>query len=147
MHDEYRFREKREPIQFLNNFVLEANGLKEQWNNGVPSDWEGELGRHSPRDVNAFLPPALLRALRPDQMSEYATSGMGPGNDHEANMDIEPDPDLGDNPVRGDKTTRIVRHLSLNYFCKKLVEHFPFISAKRVWPSHFNVVQPRISAP
>jgi hypothetical protein len=90
----------------------------------VPSDWEGDLGRHSPCDVNTFLPPALSRALQPDQMSEYDTSGMGPGNNHEANMDVEPDPDLGDNPALGNKTTRIVRHLSLNYFRKKLVEHF-----------------------
>jgi hypothetical protein len=65
----------------MHNFVLEADGLNEQWDNGVPSDWEGDLGRHSPRDVNTFLPPALSRALRPDQMSEYDTSGMGPGND------------------------------------------------------------------
>jgi hypothetical protein len=29
----------------LHNFVLEADGLNEQWNNGLPSDWEGDLGR------------------------------------------------------------------------------------------------------
>jgi hypothetical protein len=57
-------------------------------------------------------------------MSKYDTSGMGPGNDHEANMDVEPDPDLGDDPALVDKTTRIARHLSHNYFRKKLVEHF-----------------------
>jgi hypothetical protein len=118
----------------MHNFVLEADGLHEQWDNGVPSDWEGDLGCHSPRDVNTFLPPALSRALRPDQMSEYDTSGMGPGNDHEANMDVEPDPDLGDDPALGDKTTRIVRHLSLNYFRKKLVEHFSIrFSQNRVY--------------
>jgi hypothetical protein len=39
-------------------------------------------------------------------------------------MDVELDPDLGDDPALGNKTTRIVRHLSLNYFRKKLVEHF-----------------------
>jgi hypothetical protein len=48
-----------------------------------------------PCDVNTFLPRALRWALRPDQMSEYNTSGMGPGNnEHEANMDVELDPDL-----------------------------------------------------
>jgi hypothetical protein len=69
-------------------------------------------------------------------MSEYDTSGMGPGNDHEANMDVEPDPDLGDGPALGNKTTRIVQHLSLNYFRKKLVEHFSIrFSQNRVYRS------------
>jgi hypothetical protein len=133
----------------LHNLVLEADGLNEQWNNGVPSDWEGDLGCHSPRDVNTLLPPALRRALQPDQMSGYNTSGMGPGNDHEANMDVETDPDLGDNLALGDKTTRIVRHLSLNYFRKKLVEPFSirFSQNSVQWPSCIAMVEPRISAP
>ncbi len=82
-------------------------------------------------------------------MSEYDTSGMGPGNDHEANMDVEPDPDLGDGPALGNKTTRIVQHLSLNYFRKKLVEHFSirFSQNSLQWPSRLAMVEPRISAP
>ncbi len=47
----------------LHNVLLEANRLQEEWNNGVPSNWEGELGCHSQSDVNAFLPPALLPAF------------------------------------------------------------------------------------
>jgi hypothetical protein len=82
-------------------------------------------------------------------MSEYDTSGMGPGNDHEANMDVELDPDLGDDPTIGNKTTRIVRHLSLNYFCKKLVEHFSIQFSKKSvqWLSRIAMVELRISAP
>jgi hypothetical protein len=45
----------------LHNFLLETNGLHKEGINGVPSNWEGELGCHSRRDVNAFLPPVLLR--------------------------------------------------------------------------------------
>jgi hypothetical protein len=65
-------------------------------------------------------------------------------------MDVEPDPDLGDDPALGDKTTRIVRHLSLNYFRKKLlVEHFSirFSQNSVQWPSRIAMVEPRISAP
>ncbi len=139
------------PCCASHNFVLEADGLHEQWNNGVPSDWEGQLGHHNTRDVNTFLPPAILRALRPVQISQFDPSGMETGNDHEANMDIDPDadPDMGDDTACGNKTTRIVRHLSLHYFRKKLVEHFSIrFSQNRVqWPSRIAMVEPRISAP
>jgi hypothetical protein len=47
----------------LHNFLLEADGLHGEWNNGVPSNWEEELGCHNGNDVNEFSPPALLRAF------------------------------------------------------------------------------------
>jgi hypothetical protein len=81
-------------------------------------------------------------------MSESDTSDHHV-NDHEANMDIDPNPDLGDNPACGNQITRLVQHLSLNYLRMKLDEHFfiQFSQNSLQWPSRTDMVEPRISAP
>ncbi len=45
----------------LHNLLLEADGLDEGRENGVPSDWVGELGEHSPEDIRRHVPAALLQ--------------------------------------------------------------------------------------
>jgi hypothetical protein len=34
----------------LHNWLLEVDGLDVHWENGVASEWEGKLGRHSAKD-------------------------------------------------------------------------------------------------
>jgi hypothetical protein len=31
--------------------LLEVDGLDEHWEEGVPSDWEGELGNNNPNEM------------------------------------------------------------------------------------------------
>lgn len=47
----------------LHNFLLEVDGLHAQWNNGVPSDFEGEMGHHHIEDVIDYLEPEILRRI------------------------------------------------------------------------------------
>jgi hypothetical protein len=39
----------------LHNFLLESDGFNDKWQNGVPSDWEGELRHHNDSNVTDFL--------------------------------------------------------------------------------------------
>jgi hypothetical protein len=63
----------------LHNWLLEIDGLDESWEDGVPSDWEGELGNHENDGlVNKYATPIsrLHSAAR-----NFDASGMGPGED------------------------------------------------------------------
>ena len=117
----------------LHNFLLEADGLHEQWDNGVPSQWEGDMGLHNERDVSRFVPFATSRL----QQRGYNASGMGPGNDRENGMDIDGRDETGDDPLPPDRHARIVRHFSRDYFRGRLVEHFAigFEENSAQWPT------------
>ena len=39
--------------------LLEVDGLNTRWYEGVPSDYEGEMGLHDVRDVRAHVAPAV----------------------------------------------------------------------------------------
>jgi hypothetical protein len=52
----------------LHNFLLKADGLSKHWGNGVPSDWEGDWGRHSELDATNHVPFAIRRLLQPDKV-------------------------------------------------------------------------------
>ena len=47
----------------LHNWLLNVDGLDKQWENGVPSVWEGELGHHDLGDANRHIPHPLRRIL------------------------------------------------------------------------------------
>jgi DDE superfamily endonuclease len=134
----------------LHNFLLEADGLHEEWNNGVPSDWEGDLGFHNSADVTTHAPFALhrLHASSYEQLRRYDTSGMGPGRDLSSEQDVM-DMDFnifhsGSIPYPGDIGIRVVKNLSLDYFRHRLVEHFNilFRQGKIQWPSRTGVQAP-----
>jgi hypothetical protein len=73
----------------LHNLLLESDGLDENWESGVPSDWAGELGEHSPEDVRLHVPlPAAIEqlnlsdeALEAQLGRDSDSSGMGIGSD------------------------------------------------------------------
>jgi hypothetical protein len=96
------------------------NGMHLEW--GMHSEWEGQSGFHNERDVSRFVPFAISR-LRRESREGYDAYGMGPGNDRENSMNIDGPDYTGDDPVP-DRRARIVRHLSRDYFRKRLVEHF-----------------------
>jgi hypothetical protein len=70
----------------LHNFLLKADGLNTQWDDGVPSDLEGDLGLHSELDAANHVPFAIRRLLQTDELEGYDTSGMGPGHDRNSSM-------------------------------------------------------------
>ena len=69
----------------LHNWLLEVDGLDDEWQGGVRSDWESELGLHDMDDATRFVPPAALARLNARQLSarHYDMSGMGPGEDRD----------------------------------------------------------------
>jgi hypothetical protein len=40
----------------LHNWLLEVDGLDKAWQNGVPSEWEGELGQNDPSEIRLYTP-------------------------------------------------------------------------------------------
>jgi hypothetical protein len=70
----------------LHNWLLEVDGLDDEWQGGVSSDWESEMGLHDPEDVTHYIPPAAIARLNATaQVSprHYDASGMGAGDDRD----------------------------------------------------------------
>jgi hypothetical protein len=128
----------------LHNWLLEVDGLDDKWEQGVPADWEGELGEHSPADASQFLPNAIDMLHNPVARRAYGSSsrnGRGPDGD-EAGDDEEEDGDGTGTEVEEQadadlSVIRVVRNLSMPYFRRKLVEHFDIQFRKGLlqWPS------------
>jgi hypothetical protein len=137
----------------LHNFLLEEDGLDKEWENGVRSDWEGSLGYHNAYDVvnHATRNFPLGRLQTNNQRRRYDASGVGRGSDGDADA-----PDLGSNddnndenivaedPPVGSDGIRYVRKLSMDYFRKRLVEHFDILYQRNEikWPSRLGMPQP-----
>jgi len=45
--------------------LLKLDGLDERWDAGVPSDWEGDLGRNDPVECWRYAPFAIQRLNDP----------------------------------------------------------------------------------
>ena len=60
----------------LHNMLLHVDGLDEKWEDGVASEWEGELGQFEPTDI----PEAIARLRSPDASRNYDLSRQGPGS-------------------------------------------------------------------
>jgi hypothetical protein len=86
--------------------------------------------RHAPAALQRrYVNPALMDL-----------SGMGHGNDVE-NAVMPSNGQVLEGVMNDDdppETVRVVRNLSLNYFRRKLIEHFDvlFQCKELVWPSH-----------
>jgi len=50
----------------LHNMLLNIDGLDKQWEEGVASDWEGELGANDPDECRAHAPFAIRRLNNPE---------------------------------------------------------------------------------
>jgi len=148
----------------LHNWLLEIDGLDENWNNGVASDWQGELGEHAEGDVRRHAPFAIQRLHYPAEIRGFDASGSGYGldvnggdvaaeSDNESDSEGDSDGSLrtmvlagdGEPSVDGDGA-RIVRHLSLDYFRSRLIEHFDILFERHQiqWPSRRGVAAPDI---
>jgi len=130
----------------LHNLLLEADGLSDRWQQGIPSDWEGSLGDHNENDVMEHVPNFALNRLH--NPSAYDQSGMGIGDD----VTREPD-DTGfvnDNKQHNSPEVCdgcvVVQSLTFDQFRARLVEHFDilFHQKKIQWPSRCGVNLPTI---
>jgi len=68
----------------LHNWLLEVDGLTEEWVGGVRmvgSEWEGDLGCLDFEDVPVEVPNALARLSANLDPRYFDSSGVGPGSD------------------------------------------------------------------
>ena len=72
----------------LHNWLLEVDGLDEQWSMGNESHWQGEMGWHDNDDIERIR--SVERLHNPDEARNFDSSGMGYGSDF---MEDEKDTD------------------------------------------------------
>ena len=74
----------------LHNWLQNIDGLDEKWDNGVPSEWEGELRHLDDEDVQRYVRLFALQQLHsPAARQQYDTSGMGIGLDQKISDEEE----------------------------------------------------------
>ena len=137
----------------LLNWLLEVDGLDDHWENGIASDWEGELGMHSAEDVLPLASrllsqqPFAMQRLNSRQIRQHDSSGIAPGpgqvsqqvRDGAKPGDLNANADIIDATADG---VRVVRMLPQQaYFINKLMEHFDMM-----WLCNY-IVWPRLLKP
>ncbi len=138
----------------LHNWLIEVDGLTEEWVGGVRtvvSEWEGDLGCLDYEGVPVEVPNALARLSANLDPRNFDSSDLGPGSDVMAENHAllrSKVAELSDSASRIDDSTIMmgitngvdrvwsVRYLSLNVFCWLLVNHFAILFSKNkiVWP-------------
>ena len=94
----------------LHNWLLEIDGLDTRWEEGVPSEWEGELGEHE-HDTefgNSQLPEAMCRLHSPASVRNYDMSGMGSGDDRVLEDDSDMPPAVPNRAPQGERKVKMV---------------------------------------
>jgi hypothetical protein len=126
----------------FHNMLLEVDGLDENWTQGVPSEWEGELGQFdTAEEVNTHALPFAIQRLHGTQpLRQFDLARMGQGNDRDetAGDDLPEGRTVHRGVAELDETgARVVRHLSLDCFRGKLVKHFDILFQRKElqWPS------------
>lgn len=126
----------------LHNWLLAEDGLNQQWETGVPSDWAGELGQFDASD-HRYIPIAVRRLNNPERNRNYDTSHRGVGDDFRQQQQHRHIPEETMRaPSRqqqrvADGGSIDVRLLTLNQFRSKLVTHFDIAFRRNeiVWPT------------
>jgi hypothetical protein len=115
----------------------------------MDGEWMGAIGQHDKLDIMQHVPLALQQLQPGFDPRSYNVSGIGYGDDYcnaTATMETvnatEQNSDVVQNENDEASTVRIVRYLSLQYFCKKLIEHFDkmFKRYQLVWPKHQDTI-------
>ncbi|KAL3762008.1 hypothetical protein ACHAWU_002104 [Discostella pseudostelligera] len=129
----------------LHNWLLDIDGLSSEWTGGEvansdESEWLGELGAHDFSGVNRDrIPNAILRLSNNLTNRNFDASGMGPGDDvlvDRDHMPINSDHVSDRMEDQAGQSTRVVKNLTLNFFRRKLIEHFHIMWSRNniVWP-------------
>jgi hypothetical protein len=123
----------------VHNLPLEVDGLDKEWEHGVSSDWEGELGHNDPNEMRLFAPMAIQRLVNPETFGsrehELACELPEPliGRDLD---DDEEEEDAMEIPRQDEDGATVVNTLHYDEFRDKLVTHFniAFARGKVKWP-------------
>jgi hypothetical protein len=137
----------------LHNWLLEVDGLDAQWSDGVPSDWENELGEHDIEDIQQIR--AIERLLNPGEARDYDTSGHGAGHDRipddeqsdqRNNEEEDGMYSIVEEPNDDRNGFILVRQMTFETFRSKLVTHFDIAFKRREikWPKRNRQVQPTV---
>ncbi len=128
----------------LHNWLLDIDGLSQNWQNGVPSEWEGPMGQHSADTVRLHATPTVLENLHDDeQIRNFDSSDAIASQYSETTNDGDGDYKSGDVSVQdsleataGGDEFLIMHHLKLKDFRARLVEHFTIMDARNQihWP-------------
>jgi hypothetical protein len=112
----------------LHNWLLEEDGLDENWASGVRSEWEGELGEFGD-DVEGV--PNAVQNLN-SNLSGFITGKK----DDNMEEDLHQQETMSADSTLNDRT-RIVHLLSQKFFRQRLVKHFDILwqnNDELVWP-------------
>lgn len=135
----------------LHNWLLEVDGLDDNWENGVQSFWEadnddrnsGNVGREQQQDE---LPDAIFRLHNPDSTRMFgetaaaAVSGNAPAEVMPTSNTYNPrTPTANIVDGRANDSIKVVRSMSLSAFRSKLVTHFNIAYERNevIWPRRF----------
>ena len=134
----------------LHNMLLEVDGLSEGWEDGTPSEWNGELGRHELHDVLGNVPDAITRLMSPSAVRAFDCATLNPRQQLPTAPIVEIANNDSDNLSEQENEyeqlgASVVKNLSLKYFRAKLVEHFEIAFERNeiVWPGSRNRVARR----
>jgi hypothetical protein len=127
----------------LHNWLLEIDGLDDEWERGVPSEWEGSLGQHhlsDPRTAEFF---ALHRLEAGNAHYDLCSTGYGTGDSHCNSNDSSPQATTHQaHQAIIEETRRRVWKLSALPFSRgKLIDHFDILwcQHKIEWPARNRV--------
>lgn len=135
----------------LHNWLLEVDGLHHRWEEGVQSDWEGNLGLHSEKDADKYVPAIMRRmsnkecSINRSEAMRFDLSRQGPDPAQAAAYE-EPaasSANYGCDDVPCAGGVRRVRDMTMRLFRNKLIEHFDILWKKKEveWPSRTGKVQ------
>ncbi len=128
----------------LHNLLIDVDGLSVDWENGVPSHWEGERGEFQDDDI----PEAIRRLINPDAVRTYDRSSYGWSNPEEERTTVDDDGNeqsiIQNHRIFTGCESVTVNELSLPQFRAMLIEHFniSFHSNKVTWPKRLSTKTP-----
>ena len=98
----------------LHNWLLEVDGLDDNWENGVQSFWDPDEQEQQAAEQEQQVPAAIVRLHNPDPTR---ITGTGTGTNHETTPTAP-----AANIVETSNTITLVRSMRLSNFRSKLVE-------------------------
>jgi hypothetical protein len=118
------------------NWLLEIDGLDDEWERGVPSEWEGSLGQHhlsGPQTAEYF---ALHHLEAGDAHCDLCSAGYGTGDGPCNSNNSLPRATSHQTTTEETRNIRRVWKLSLPFFRGKLIDHFHILwrQHKIEWP-------------
>jgi len=125
----------------LHNWLLEVDGLDKQWEEGVPSDWQGSLGNNDADECRRHAPFAIHRLNNPQLERFGSTNHQREAQNRRAGeLDLEQvgnDDDEVTDERRNANGAICVNSLAYADFRERLVVHFDMLHRQHKvrWPT------------